>query len=613
MKKSSLGRRNSNRPSTQGQQFNDISRRSGIPLPTSRSRSAERIPVRANSTVAAISSLSSWDLMTPMRSQTSTARTPGTDRRSGRPLSSMGGAQRKDNRLLHDKDWQANAYEAIEDILRQLPMGPEVVGNGLREMTQTKFIAACNLLLRQLGYPTEITKPNYLTELPILLNKKYGYKGKMEKSWMIAVGISSATPYVLGALHFLASKVCTLMRVDFENVMFPESFDGVESERNFKVLIPYFEKSWKLLGAEGVDSEARQDLLDKEVMRELMCGFEDYEMRRDQIMAERLQLERFQDRLDQEISDIVKIEKELRRKCEAAQNQIDEIDKTLAAAAAEGDNLEAEVVTLKQSISEIKTAGMSLKERHASLAKKVRELMPNHKNLEDFEKKNESIDMEMTSAVDYTKGFQEIVYDLDIKIVQLKTQIEQQVREFNLKLMNFAVKDNRMEIFTLKSKQNVVDCEAEKEEVFKRLMAELTAKNAQLEVEIEADKFEETKHKAMLDDQNQMVSAAIKQLADKYESAAVKIDLPDLAKDLPAHEREMQLLRHLLNEELLSDTAGKVEEKKTLLAKKEKQLEIARKVMDAQLEKIVEDYAAYVRDAYKRQEEAGIPVPRLDL
>uniref|UniRef100_A0A0K8SLD7 Kinetochore protein NDC80 n=1 Tax=Lygus hesperus TaxID=30085 RepID=A0A0K8SLD7_LYGHE len=604
MKKSSLGRRNSNRPSTAiGRPSADVSsvRKSGIPV--ARSKSTERPSTMGNvsrmNRAGSSSNLHFLDMMTPAKTPLSSRLQPGqgTERPSRATGTSSigtssygGGKTKRDNRPLQEKEWQAQAYLFIENMINLDPNGPNVLGPGLKPLSLNKFVDACDLLLKILDRSVEINKANYIKELPFLLGKKMLYKGKMEKSWMIAVNTQHAIPYALGLLHFLAQCANILINVDIGSLMFPCQFDNNQpvSDMNFQLLIPYYQHSYELRRTTP-NYQDYQEELDQQVMRQHYE--QDNALSRREAIAE--EMENFQERLQ-------KMEHEY----ELAQAEYEALEREYKSSSETIINKEDELVncriTMSRCTSEASDTGRLinsienelelLKEEHEKLLKKASEQTISHRDIEKVKKRRESVDREIISSQKYIQSYQDMIYTEDLEIIKFKAEIEELTRENNLRVMKYVPIEQEFEKIILPTKIEELDLsvsELQKEKI-EKLKMDFSARAEKFVSEKSVAKHEREQTKKTLTE----LEASCGSQREKIESLRTEFDsIQDhLKKEQVFFEAELEKINSNIAalEKRNCDLQIEYDSKMELVIKRRKENEECEKIYEDSVKKLKE-------------------------
>ncbi|XP_050522455.1 kinetochore protein NDC80 homolog isoform X2 [Daktulosphaira vitifoliae] len=175
---------------------------------------------------------------------------------------------RKEVRPLTDKDFLQSAIQKIQNYFLTTPNASHILNNGnMRPMTTTMFTDMCEFLLHKLDRNQTLNKTKYMEELPKIM-KKYYYKGKVDKSWLITVNASHSFPQVVGLLLWLVELCETQNRFNVMETLYPSILDPDEIEDEdyeqtveFKMYLPF------LLNSYQVESRGTNKPTDKEFLQ----------------------------------------------------------------------------------------------------------------------------------------------------------------------------------------------------------------------------------------------------------------------------------------------------------------------------------------------------------
>lgn len=77
------------------------------------------------------------------------------------------------------------------------PNASHILNNGsMKPMTTTMFTDMCEYLLYKLDRNQQFSKIKYMEELPKIM-KKYYYKGKVDRSWLITGNVYYVLLYII--------------------------------------------------------------------------------------------------------------------------------------------------------------------------------------------------------------------------------------------------------------------------------------------------------------------------------------------------------------------------------------------------------------------------------
>ncbi|XP_050440455.1 kinetochore protein NDC80 homolog [Adelges cooleyi] len=160
---------------------------------------------------------------------------------------------RKEVRPLTEKDFQQAAIQKIQNYFLTAPNASHILNNGnMRPMTTTMFTDMCEYLLHKLDRNQVLNKTKYMEELPKIM-KKYYYKGKVDKSWLITVNASHSFPQVVGLLLWLVELCETQNRFNVMETLYPSIIDPDEVEDEdyeqtveFKMYLPFLLNSYQV-------------------------------------------------------------------------------------------------------------------------------------------------------------------------------------------------------------------------------------------------------------------------------------------------------------------------------------------------------------------------------
>ncbi|XP_027853547.2 kinetochore protein NDC80 homolog [Aphis gossypii] len=177
---------------------------------------------------------------------------------------------RKEVRPLTEKDFQQTAIHKIQNYFLTAPNATHILNNGsMKPMTTTMFTDMCEYLLHKLDRNQVLNKSKYMEELPKIM-KKYYYKGKVDKSWLITVNASHSFPQVVGLLLWLVELCETQNRFNVMDTLYPTILDPDESEDEdyeqtveFKMYLPFLLNSYQV-ESRGSGKPADQEFLKKQ-------------------------------------------------------------------------------------------------------------------------------------------------------------------------------------------------------------------------------------------------------------------------------------------------------------------------------------------------------------
>jgi len=175
---------------------------------------------------------------------------------------------RKEVRPLAEKDFQQAAIHKIQNYFLTSPNASHILNNGsIKPMTTTMFTDMCEYLLYMLDRNQVLNKSKYVEELPKIM-KKYYYKGKVDRSWLITVNASHSFPQVIGLLLWLVELCETQNNFNVMDTLYPSFLSTTEVEEEdyeqtveFKMYLPFLLNSYQVESRETgkpADSEFLQ-------------------------------------------------------------------------------------------------------------------------------------------------------------------------------------------------------------------------------------------------------------------------------------------------------------------------------------------------------------------
>lgn len=181
---------------------------------------------------------------------------------------------RKEVRPLTEKEFQQSAIIKIQNYFLNAPNASHILNNGsMKPMSTTMFLDMCEYLLHKLDRNQQLNKTKYMEELPKIM-KKFYYKGKVDKSWLITVNAAHSFPQVIGLLLWLVELCETQNRFNVMESLYPSVLDPDEAEDEdyeqtieFKTYLPYLLNSY-LIETRDTGKPADIEFLQKQ--KELM-------------------------------------------------------------------------------------------------------------------------------------------------------------------------------------------------------------------------------------------------------------------------------------------------------------------------------------------------------
>lgn len=177
---------------------------------------------------------------------------------------------RKEVRPLTDKEFQQGAIQKIQNYFFTAPNASHILNNGsMKPMTTTMFTDMCEYLLYKLDRNQQFSKSKYMEELPKIM-KKYYYKGKVDRSWLITVNASHSFPQVVGLLLWLVELCETqnnfnVMEALYPTVLDPDEVEDEDYEQTveFKTYLPFLLNSY-LIETRGSGKSSDKEYLQKQ-------------------------------------------------------------------------------------------------------------------------------------------------------------------------------------------------------------------------------------------------------------------------------------------------------------------------------------------------------------
>ncbi|XP_014239674.1 kinetochore protein ndc80-like [Cimex lectularius] len=474
MKKASLGRRssvtmrgNSRLSSTKDFESARKERTSGIPV---RASSYDSINV-ARMPGSAVSSRSKSSTrmgeMTPQseRRQTFTDRPSRANTLSTNSsrMSSMGGTKSKrDNRPLQDKEWQMMAKEKIEYFLSTVPEGHNIlmtlgVNGSIKPLSLRLFIELVNYLLQCLDSSISIDKQNYITELQFIC-KKMSYRGKVEKSWLISVNTPHSWMHALGLLHFLTTCVECINQNPI-NLLFPSNFEGedVGDFWNFKEMIPYLLESYNLLLSNSPHYEKLQQQLDEKIIR---IHTEDNILDKLKIVeAEMYAIEEKYEEIAMQkhtlYDNVVQLEEEI----PGIDVQIEHHKTNIETLKARNSQVKENIEYKEKRVEQLREELEMKKNEKSVILKMVKEQRISHTDIENLKRIQSAVQQEIEVDRKYILDYEELLFNEDLKVAKLKTELEDNIRNYNINLAKCLMVEPELDKAVLENVVNKLDLE----------------------------------------------------------------------------------------------------------------------------------------------------------
>ncbi|VVC40485.1 Kinetochore protein Ndc80 [Cinara cedri] len=178
---------------------------------------------------------------------------------------------RKEVRPLSEKEFQQAATNQIQNYFLNAPNASHILNNNgsMKPMTTNMFTDMCEYLLHKLDRNQLLDKSKYVEELPKIM-KKYYYKGKVDKSWLITVNASHSFPQVVGLLLWLVELCETQNNFNVMDALYPPIFDQDPADDGeydqyveFKMYFPFLLNSYQV-ESRGTGKQADQEFLQKQ-------------------------------------------------------------------------------------------------------------------------------------------------------------------------------------------------------------------------------------------------------------------------------------------------------------------------------------------------------------
>ncbi|XP_025204202.1 kinetochore protein NDC80 homolog [Melanaphis sacchari] len=172
---------------------------------------------------------------------------------------------RKEVRPLAEKDFQQTAIHKIQNYFLTAPNASKILNNGsIRPMTTTRFTDMCKYLLQKLERNQILNENKYVEDLPKIM-KKYYYKGKVDKSWLITVNASHSFPQVVGLFLWLVELCESQKGFNVLDEMYPLILDSDKSEDyeqkvQFKLYLPFLLNVYQIESKGTVKLEIQESL-----------------------------------------------------------------------------------------------------------------------------------------------------------------------------------------------------------------------------------------------------------------------------------------------------------------------------------------------------------------
>nr|XP_018901444.1 PREDICTED: kinetochore protein NDC80 homolog [Bemisia tabaci] len=408
-------------------------------------------------------------------------------------LSSIGAkSSRRDMRPLSDKTFQQEAQRQVTQFFLRHPQGPLVLEKrtSIKPMTTAMFIDLVNILLQVFDETAMVDQSDYITRLPTF-TKRFGYRGKVEKSWLQTVNTPHAWPHVLGLLQWLV-EVNELYE-DFEPMpAFYQDFvedqptDGSEPAIDFKLFLPFLMKSFNAFQTKP-NSEIEIARLEEQLLENIKehegVSVEEFDALQDEVkaldeelnspenLAELAELEELKSQKQVLESDFKKLKDHKLGNNRYLADLNDKIGDIKSAREAQ----EKEIRELQQEIDQTKA---EIEQQCVSVAKK--EVM-----IQEMADLRREIAYQNGCLEEYSK----IVYSEDLKVVGARQKLNAALLEYN-KLVAM----NTLDIPQLKKARidvNILQLGAAEEleavdETLKELKAELKHLRTQMTLELDS-------------------------------------------------------------------------------------------------------------------------------
>lgn len=379
--------------------------------------------------------------------------------------SSYGGARSKrDNRPIEDKEWQMAAQKRVENFLRPYcQSGLPLLNNGcsLKPITVTSFISIIDVLLRQLDGNEErtyINKENYVQELPFVM-KKLLYRGKIEKSWLISVNTVRSWPHVLACIDFLVSCVQSQTVIDPFAVMFPDLIDKDEDDFwDYKVLLPYFLKSFTLHKSNDPNYEEIQKQYDREVIEDHVCNdnvFDRINIRKNEITRIRKETESMNlhsQKVLQSLQQMDVVFNNLKDEKSKYEEYIDGYNKFMKDSKNRLESMDRHIEKLSEELERTQN-------KIYEMQKNVNNQKLTQAQLAELRQRRDSLQREIKREEEYVNTYEELIHQNSLEVLSQKKKIDDLIKKYNIEVIKYLPY----------AFENALDAKHGEEEINKRL------------------------------------------------------------------------------------------------------------------------------------------------
>ncbi|XP_054274536.1 kinetochore protein NDC80 homolog [Macrosteles quadrilineatus] len=343
-----------------------------------------------------------------------------------------GGGKRKDTRPIAEKPFQQAAQAKVQEYFDRKASDVIGPGNSIRPMNTTMFVTTISHLLQNLDSNIVISKSNYLEDIPSIL-RKFGYRSKMDRSWLMTVNTPHSWQHVIAVLCWLVDLKEVMDLTDpFEMMYTVEDNGEKEDEKEDEIAIDkdmvlHLKRTYKMRKS----GEDRLSLMDEEFIEkqiiDLKCTEEDFDTLQRQLDLIKEEVESGNQRKALVIDELQKIKEKEKAVIEDTKSMKEFIEKSKAF-------VETVEVKLPTTDKEITVKRAALKKKKKELQKiqdkvNTQEISRNEIDQLNVEKNN------LQRMIKFYEGsireYQNSTFAVDMKLAEDQKRLDKLVMEFN--------------------------------------------------------------------------------------------------------------------------------------------------------------------------------------